>query len=89
MVFAAASSPSASCSSCEMTSTDLCASHGGTEGCGFVEVVQGGELDKTGVLCAGGESLVGNKTSETTCEGPNKRILLVSAAFKKYNNNAP
>lgn len=71
-----------------MTSTDLCASHGGTEGCGFVEAVQGGEVDKTGVLCAD-ESLVGNKTSETTCEGPNKRILLVSAAFKKYNNNAP
>lgn len=63
-----------------MTSTDLCASHGGTEGCGFVEAVQGG---------AGDESLVGNKTSETTCEGPDKRILLVSAAFKKYNNNAP
>lgn len=71
-----------------MTSTDLCASHGGTEGCGFVEAVQGGELDKSGVLRAD-ESLVGNKTSETTCEGPNKRILLVSAAFKKYNNNSP
>lgn len=89
MVFAAASSPSASCSSCEMTSTDFCASPGGTEGCGFVEAVQGGELDNCGVLCAGDESLVGNKTSETTCEHPNKRILLVSAAFKKNNDNAP
>lgn len=66
-----------------MTSTEFCASHGGTEDCGGAEAVQGGEADKTGVLCAGDESAVGNKTSETTCGGPTRAsywlIQLLSA----------
>lgn len=67
MLFAAISSPSASCSSCEMTSTEFCALHGGTEDCGGAGEVQGGETDESGVLCAGDDTSVGNNTSETTC----------------------
>lgn len=51
-----------------MTSADLSASLEETEAGGGVEAGRGGELDKTGVLGPGQESLVGNKTSETTCE---------------------
>lgn len=67
------SSPSASCSSCEMTSTDLSASLEETEAGGGVDAGRGRELDKTGVLGPGQESLVGNKTSETTCESKEKQ----------------
>lgn len=70
MLFAAIRSPSASCSSCEITSTELCALHRGTEDCGGAKAVHGGETDETGVLCAGDESTIGNNTSETTCRGP-------------------
>lgn len=67
MLFGTVSLPSASCSSCEMTSIEFCASHVGIEDCGGTGVVQGGETDETGVLRAGDESTVGNNTSETTC----------------------
>lgn len=61
------SESSASCSSCEMTPTEFCALHGGTGGCGGAEVVPWCETKETGVLCAGGESTMGNNTPETTC----------------------
>lgn len=67
MLFAALSSPSASRSSCEMTSIEL---HIGTEGSGGADTVHEGETDETGVICAGDESTAGNNTSETTCQRP-------------------
>lgn len=51
-----------------MTSTDVSASLEETEACGGGEAGRGKEFNKTGVLCPEEGSLVGNKTSETTCE---------------------
>ena len=70
MLSAALSSPSASCSSCEMTPMEFCVSHGVTEDCGAAEATREGAADETWLLCTGDESAVGNSTSETTCQQP-------------------
>lgn len=64
-VRAAISLPSASCSSCEMTSNGFCVLHWETEDCGCSEVIPREETGNAELLLAD-ESIVGNKTSETT-----------------------
>lgn len=71
--FATMSLPSASCSSCEMTSIEFGALLGGAGDCEGAETAQGGGgggADEAGILCAGDECTAGNRTSETTCQGP-------------------
>lgn len=67
MPFVTISLPSASCSSCEMTSIEFRALLGGIGGGEGAETVQEGESDETGIFFGEEESTVGNSTSETTC----------------------
>lgn len=71
----AQSSPSASCSSWAITSTEFCVSCGGLEDCGGGDDLPARGPGKAGDLCAGEDD--GNKTSETTYQSPKKLTLLI------------
>lgn len=59
-----------------MTSTDLSTSLE-TSDCWCAEAGRGRQLDNTGVLCLGEESLVGNNTSETTYKNINQPWIVI------------